>query len=313
VGLLDAALDRSVVFSFDATGFRWHARRFEADALLDDLRERVAVVTGANAGIGRATSAALARRGATVFLLCRDPVRGREAQDSLRNEAGHDRVHAVTLDVSDLDAVRRVTAALPTDRVDALVHNAGVLPAERRTTAQGHETTWATHVLGPLALTHGLASRLRAAPEGRVIFVSSGGMYTQRLDMQDLEWAARPYDGVVAYAQTKRMQVVLAEHLAARLREDGVTVHAMHPGWADTGSVRTALPRFHALTQRILRTPEQGADTVVFLAAARRLEPPTGGFWFDRGPAPTHMLARTRERPGDREALWARAAAEAGL
>lgn len=302
-----------MVFAFDASGFRRHARDFDDGDLADDLEDRVVVVTGANAGIGRATSAALARRGATVYLLCRDPGRGQEAQGSLRSEAGHDRVHALTLDVSDLDAVRRLAADFPTDRVDALVHNAGVLPDERRTTAQGHETTWATHVLGPLALTYGLRPKLRAAPEGRVIFVSSGGMYTQRLDLEDLEWEARPYDGVTAYAQTKRMQVVLAELLAERLRESGVTAHAMHPGWADTRSVRTSLPRFHKLTQRILRTPEQGADTVVFLAAAHHLDPATGGFWFDRRPAPTHMLARTRERPGDREAFWARAAEDAGL
>lgn len=312
MGLLSAALDRSIVFSFDATGYRRHAARFDEAALHDDLSDRVAVVTGANAGIGRATATALAKRGATVFLLCRNPQRGAQAQAALREAAGHERVFDVTLDVSDVEAVRRVAADLPADRVDVLVHNAGVLPDARQESAQGHEVTWATHVLGPVALTRGLEARLRMAPEGRVIFVSSGGMYTRQLDLRDLDWSARPYDGVIAYAQTKRMQVSLTGILADRLAGSGITVHAMHPGWADTRSVRSSLPRFHAVTQRILRTAEQGADTVVFLAAARALSPASGGFWFDREVAPTHMMRRTRPRPGDEEQLWARIEADLG-
>ena len=311
MSLWDAALDRSIVLSFDATGFARHARGFDPDALAPSLEGRVALVTGANAGIGRATAAALAGRGATVYLLCRDRGRGAEAQAALRSQAGHPRVHAVELDVSDLEAVRALPGRIPEPRVDVLVHNAGVLPAARAESLQGHEVTWATHVLGPLALTAGLHDRLRSAPEGRVIFVSSGGMYAQRLRLDDREWRARAYDGVAAYAQTKRMQVELTELLAARAA--GFTAHAMHPGWADTASVQASLPRFHRVTKRILRTAEQGADTVVFLAAARALDPATGGFWFDRRPAPTHLLSRTRARPGDPEALWTVALAEAGL
>jgi NAD(P)-dependent dehydrogenase (short-subunit alcohol dehydrogenase family) len=137
-----------------------------------------------------------------------------------------------------------------------------------------------------------------------VIFVSSGGMYTRRLDLSDLGWEQRPYDGVLAYAQTKRMQVVLAEQWAQALAGSGVTVHAMHPGWAETAGVRGSLPRFHALTRRVLRTPEQGADTIVWLAV-RRPAPPTGGFWFDRRARSTHYLPWTREAPADRDRLWA--------
>ncbi|MCB9649097.1 MAG: SDR family NAD(P)-dependent oxidoreductase [Deltaproteobacteria bacterium] len=313
MGLWDATLDRSVVFSFDATGFRRHARRFDEAALAPSLEGRVVLVTGANAGIGRAAAGELARRGATVYLLCRSIERGREAQDELRALVGHGRVRALQLDVSDLSAVRALPDQLPEARVDVLVHNAGVLPPARRESPQGYEETWATHILGPLALTAGLRPKLHAAPEGRVIFVSSGGMYTQRLDLTDLEWRERPYDGVTAYAQTKRMQVELTALLAERLAHTSVTVHAMHPGWADTRSVRESLPRFHKLTRRILRTAEEGADTVVFLSAARALAPRSGGFWFDRCPAPAHLMARTRARPGDAEALWQRALGDAGV
>jgi NAD(P)-dependent dehydrogenase (short-subunit alcohol dehydrogenase family) len=128
-------------------------------------------------------------------------------------------------------------------------------------------------------------------------------MYLQRLSLDDLAWERRRYDGVVAYAQTKRMQVVLARQWAMRLAGSGVEVHAMHPGWADTGSVRTSLPRFHRLMEPLLRDAEAGADTVVWLVVNPRLPGPSGSFWFDRTRRWTHLLPWTAEWPGRAERL----------
>jgi hypothetical protein len=129
-------------------------------------------------------------------------------------------------------------------------------------------------------------------------------MYTQRLSVDDACWCARPWDGVRAYAQTKRMQVVLARLLAGHWEGVGITCHAMHPGWADTPSVRTSLPRFWTITRPILRTPEQGADTVVWLAVARGAARRSGLFWFDRAPRSPHLLPFTRETEEERQRLW---------
>jgi hypothetical protein len=144
------------------------------------------------------------------------------------------------------------------------------------------------------------------------MFVASGGMYTQRLSLDDSEWQRRPYDGVAAYAQTKRMQVVLAELLAEELPRARITVSSMHPGWADTPAVRSSLPRFWKTMQRRLRTPAEGADTVIWLAASAAARGRSGRFWFDRRPRSTHLLPWTRESRADRDALLAlcRAAAE---
>jgi NAD(P)-dependent dehydrogenase (short-subunit alcohol dehydrogenase family) len=188
--------------------------------------------------------------------------------------------------------------------VDVLVHNAGVLPDDRIETADGNELTLATAVLGPLLLTQLLLPKLRAAGNARVIFVSSGGMYTQRLSLRDPQWRQRRFDGVEAYAQAKRMQVVLAEMLAERLADDGIAVNAMHPGWADTAAVRSSLPRFHSATKYILRSAEEGADTVLWLAASDAARDRTGLFWFDRRPRRTHFVSRSRETDSDRRALW---------
>jgi dehydrogenase/reductase SDR family member 12 len=308
----DTLLDASILYSFDRGGFLRHARSFVAGDLDVDLSGKVCLVTGANSGIGFETSQALAMRGATVWMLCRDRGRGRRAVERVRAATGSTHVHLALLDVADLDAVRRFARNFSAPRVDVLVHNAGVLPDRRMTSADGHEITLATHVLGPWALTRALQPQLCASRDARVMFVASGGMYTQRLSLDDSEWQRRPYDGVAAYAQTKRMQVVLAELLAEELPGARVTVSSMHPGWADTPAVRSSLPRFWKTMQRRLRTPAEGADTVIWLATSAAARGRSGLFWFDRRPRSTHLLPWTRESRADRDALLAlcRAAAE---
>jgi NAD(P)-dependent dehydrogenase (short-subunit alcohol dehydrogenase family) len=301
----DALLDASILFSFDRSGFERHARNFAARDLAVDLTGRVCVVTGANSGIGFQASLALAGCGATVWMACRNQARGRRAVAAVRRATGSTAVHLAIVDVADLESVRRFADGFSAGVLDVLVHNAGVLPDRRTTTPQGHEVTLATHVLGPWLLTRALLPRLRASRDARVVFVSSGGMYSQRLTLDDHQWQRRPYDGVAAYAQTKRMQVVLAELLASELRGTHVTVSAMHPGWADTPAVRSSLPSFWQLMRDRLRNPAQGADTVIWLAVSPAARGRSGLFWFDRQPRPTHLLPWTRERAADRRALLA--------
>jgi dehydrogenase/reductase SDR family member 12 len=236
-------------------------------------------------------------------MLCRNRQRGLAAVREVRARTGSRRVRLGVVDVSDAASIRRFVRSLAAPVVDVVVHNAGVLPDERTESAGGHELTFATHVLGPWLLTRLLLPRLRKSRDARVVFVASGGMYTQALSLRDWQWRARPYDGVVAYAQTKRMQVVLAELLAAEFNDSGICVNAMHPGWADTPAVRTSLPRFWNLMRRVLRTPAEGADTVVWLAASPAARGQTGHFWFDRQPRSTHLLPWTRETPQQRLAL----------
>jgi dehydrogenase/reductase SDR family protein 12 len=309
--ILDTVLDRTILFSFDRSGFLRHASRFGPGDLDVDLTGRICVVTGANSGIGRAAATALAARDAEVWLLCRDLGRGEEAVASIRKTTGNERVQLAVVDVSHLAAVHAFVEGFAPARVDVLIHNAGVLPATRQENPEGLELTLATNVTGPFLLTHLLHAKLAAATGARVIFVSSGGMYAQRLSLDDLQWTQRPFDGVTAYAQTKRMQVVLTELLARRWARARIAVHAMHPGWADTPSVRSSIPRFWQLMRQRLRTPEQGADTIVWLAVTPRL--PSGRFWFDRAPQPTHLLPFTTERPRDRARLWRLCTRLAGL
>ena len=301
---LSRVVDPFIVSSFDRIGFRIHSLTFRAEDLDVDLSGRRCLVTGANSGIGYETALALADLGAEVVLLCRSRERGEAAAQQIREQTGNSRVFPELADLSDLGSIRAAAARLSLGPVDVLVHNAGVLPDERIETGDGLELTFATHVVGPCLLTRLLRGNLEKSSDARVIWVSSGGMYTRRLNLADPNWTRRDYDGVVAYAETKRAQVVLAERWAEELRGSSVIVNAMHPGWADTPSVKSSLPRFHRVMRHVLRTPAEGADTVVWLAACPRAREWTGRFFFDRKARGTHLLPFTRESEADRRALW---------
>jgi len=303
---LGRVVDPTIALSFDRTGFRIHSLAFRPDDLDVDLSGRRCLVTGANSGIGYESALALGDLGAEVVLLCRSLERGEAAAARIREQTGNARVSVKELDISRLASVRSAAARLRKRPVDVLIHNAGVLPDERIETEDGLELTFATHVVGPFLLTRLLRTALEKSSDARVIWVSSGGMYTRRLNPRDPNWKKREYDGVMAYAETKRAQVVLAELWAEELRGTSVVVNSMHPGWADTPSVKTSLPTFYRITRPLLRTPAEGADTAVWLAASLRAKQWTRCFFFDRAIRRTHLLPFTRESDEERSRLWKR-------
>ena len=312
-GLFDAILDKSILFSFDRGGFERHQKEFRAEDLEVDLAGRSLLITGANSGLGKATARALAGRGGEVWMLCRSAERGRRARDEIRQATGNPSVHLETVDLADPASIRRLAERFADRPVDVLVHNAGLLPLELETTAQGLELTFAVHVVGPLLLTRLLVPNLLRSADARVLLISSGGMYGARLDVARMLEPASPYDGVKAYALTKRAQVVLSELLADRLGPHGVACNAMHPGWAATPGVERSLPRFQRLLGNRLRTPDEGADTIVWLAASRQAGFPSGRFWFDRRQVDTHLVPWTREADEERRQLWSTACRLAGI
>lgn len=296
--MLDSFLDKSLV-GYTTVGYRLRPH----PPIDEDLSGRVAVVTGATSGLGRAAATELARLGATVIVVGRKAEKTERVTSEIRAETDNPDVRFELADLSSMAQIRALAARLEAP-IHLLVNNAGVLLPERTETAEGFEVTFATNLLGHFLLTNLLIEKLERP--ARIINVSSGGMYTQRIHVDDLQMKRGRYDGTVAYARTKRAQVILTELWAAKLRDRGVVVHAMHPGWADTPGVSESLPRFYTLTKPLLRTPEQGADTIVWLCASEQAGRSTGLFWHDRRPRPTHRMKRTRATTEEREALWSK-------
>jgi dehydrogenase/reductase SDR family protein 12 len=306
--LVDAVLEASVVGSFTRIGCRTRRRLFRWEPLGSlRLDGKFAIVTGATSGLGRTAAELLARQGAEVCIVGRDPDRTERARAEIAAAAGS----AVEADLADLSLLSE-TAALADrycgqhDRLDVLVLNAGALIHDYTVTPEGNEITVATHVLSQFLLTEALRPLLAASAPSRVIMVASGGMYTEPLDVGKLDPDPDSYDGTAAYARCKRAQVVLAEEWTRHLLDTGVTVNTMHPGWADTPGLRTALPGFSRALGRLLRTPEEGADTIAWLAAAPEVSAQSGLFFLDRRARPKHRLRRTRRPDETREAarLW---------
>lgn len=314
----DRVLDRTLLPGYSAIGFRLRRRTWAAnDPAPGALSGKSVLVTGAGAGLGEAAALGVARLGARTHLVVRSRERAAGAVGRITATLAAEGVAADLVvevcDVSDLTDVRRFGAELLErgEPIAVIVHNAGVLPAERTESVDGHELTVATHVLGPVLLTEVLRPLLRDHG-ARIIQVSSGGMYAQPLPVDDPEFTQGRYQGATAYARSKRMQVELAPILQARWAHDDITVHTMHPGWADTPGVALSLPLFRALTKPVLRDPAAGADTIVWLAATEPNQP-GGRFWHDRTERPTHYRKATRPSPRELDTFWAWSRDQLGL
>lgn len=307
--LLDATLEATVVPSFTKLGFLARCRVDDWDTTNDDLSGRVIVVTGATSGLGKCAAERLAGLGATVVVVGRSEDRNAATADELAETTGSNTVTHAACDTGDLDQVRELAERILSDhdRLDVLIHNAGALSAERQTSPDGLEMTVASQVVGPFLLTHLVLDRLSAAGRGRVLTMSSGGMYTASLTVSGLQMAPDDYQGSKQYALAKRAQVTLNEMWADRCGDRDIRFHAMHPGWADTPGVEASLPGFRKVMGPLLRSPEQGADTLVWLAADNGEPLATNGkFWLDRRTRSLHKLPTTKrsDTPERRAALW---------
>lgn len=312
---LDNFLEWTVILSYTRWGYALRRRSWHPDALNVDLSEKSYFITGANSGIGFETAKQLAQRGATVHMIARSEERGLAAQAELKSATGNDRIYLYLVDMSLMKEVNQFAEKFlkAFDQLDGLINNAGAMFSERELTEEGIERTFATNLLGSFLLTKHMTPLLEKSDDGRIIFVSSGGMYTQKLDVNDLQNDRMPYKPATAYAQTKRGQVMLAEMLAEKLKAKGIAVNSMHPGWVDTTALKRGMPRFHRLMKLGLRSLDQGADTIVWLAASKTGGQETGKFWFDRKARPTHKSKHTQNTPEEYDRFWNKCLRLSGL
>ncbi len=292
---LDWLRDASIFYAFDRTGFERHAER--RPAFQEPLRDAASqplmgLVTGGSRGIGQAAVERLRGLGHRVLTCGRSPGGGGDPD-------------YLALDTSDWGAVSRLADELPA--LDFLALNAGGMPERFETNAQGVEMQMASQLFGHFLLARNLVSLGKLKPGSRIVWMSSGGMYLKRLHLDHL-FENEHYSKVETYANVKRAQVVVNREMAEVPEFQGIDCLAMHPGWVDTAGIQAAIPGFWRLTRNRLRTPEQGADTLVWLVA----RPPaaelgggapglrSGALYFDRRETRAHLFPWTRERLTDR-------------
>ncbi|MFD0223161.1 oxidoreductase [Streptomyces hirsutus] len=285
---------------------------------IPDQGGRLAVVTGANSGLGRVAARELARAGARVVLACRSEARGRDALNLLRGEVPGAEAEVRRLDLGDLASVREFATALSGERVDLLLNNAGVMALPYGTTADGFETQFGVNHLGHFALTGLLLPALLAVPGARIVTVSSMTHVMANIDARDLN-SERRYRRWVAYARSKSANLLFTHELARRLAAHGseVVAAAAHPGYAAT-NLQTAGPRAEGrrIAERMMRlgnrivaqSAEAGALPLLYAATRPGVRPdafigPSFALW--RGaPAPSWRAPWTLDDAmGER--LWA--------
>src|SRR5262245_59096233 len=246
---------------------------------------KTCLITGANSGIGKVTATALAANGATVIMVCRDRARGEAARAEIRRATNSDKIELLIADLSEQRQIRQLAAEVKGrySALHVLVNNAGVWRDKREITADGIEATWALNHLAYFLLTEELIDLLKASAPARIVNVSSDYHFRGHLAFNDIQ-LSEGYGGGRAYGQSKLANVVFTYELARRLKGTGVTANCLHLGAVNTNFFNNVKGLFGILTsigRPFLRTPEKGAETVIWLATSPKVEGVTGKYFFN--------------------------------
>jgi NAD(P)-dependent dehydrogenase (short-subunit alcohol dehydrogenase family) len=254
------------------------------------MKGKVCFITGGTDGIGRAAAHDLAVQGARLLVHGRDPDKGSRAVEELKAATGNPAIEFVQADFSSLAEVRRLAAVVVerAPRLDVLINNAGGIFAKRLSSREGFEMTFAVNHLAPFLLTHLLLDTLKGAQPSRIVTTSSAAHRGAKLPFDDLQ-AARKYSAMGAYGTSKLANILFTRALAKRLKGTAVTATCLHPGFVRTGFGRgfdgsPVVRNMFRLISLFARTPEKGAETVVYLATSPQVQGASGGYYFDCKP-----------------------------
>lgn len=274
------------------------------------MNGKTCIVTGANSGIGLETARGLARAGAKVVLVCRNPEKGRAAMADIRGGLPGAQLDLLIADVSSLASVRALAAEIlgKYPRIDVLVNNAGTAYAKRGLSVDGIEMTVAGNHLGAFLLTLLLLDRLKASAPSRVVNVSSEAQRRAVLDMDDIQFERRKYSGIGAYGQSKVLMNACTFELARRLAGTGVTVNCLHPGvvatniWNSGGADQPLLFKMLVwILKPFMIDSKKGAEVTLYLATSPNAEKVTGEYFVKSKPAACNPIERD---PKVAAAIW---------
>jgi NAD(P)-dependent dehydrogenase (short-subunit alcohol dehydrogenase family) len=280
---------------------------WRADPLFPAMKGKICLVTGATAGIGKVTALELARMGATVVAVGRDPEKGKATVEEVKAGSGSSDVHLMLCDFSSQAAIRKLAAEYKGkfDRLDVLVNNAGAILGERKLTVDGIEATFATNHLGYFLLTNLLLDVIVASGPARIVSVASDAHRVGKIDFDDLQYERRSYSSMDVYGASKLANIVWSAELSRRLEGKNVTANSLHPGViaSSFGQSGGALLRFGMkVVGPFLLSPAKGAATTIHLASSPEVEGVTGQYFRKKKAVTPAKQARDPET-GKR--LWA--------
>ncbi len=270
------------------------------------MKDSVILITGGTNGIGKQAAFDLARMGGTIVITARDVAKGERVVGEIQTATGNDKIGLITGDLSRMADVVAMANAFKARhaRLDVLLNNAGAVFDSQIKTADGYEQTFALNHLSYFLLARELMDVLKASAPARIINVASGAHSGAKLNFDDLMNAQR-YSGMRAYGQSKLANIMFSYALARRLEGSGVTVNALHPGFVNTGFGHNggALMRIVVgLMQRVMALkPEQGAETMVYLASSSAAAGKSGLYWEKSKPIASNAASMVVE---DQEKLW---------
>ena len=260
----------------------------------------VVVVTGANSGMGKATSIEIARTGAAVVMVCRDKAKGKESVNEVRNLTGNALVELMVCDLGSRESIESFCTEFKKryKRLDVLVNNAGVILPGRHQTADGFELQFGVNHLGHFLLTNRLLDLMTASAPARIINVSSGAHKVGKIHFEDVN-LKKNYTVWRAYAQSKLANVLFTYEIADRLKGTGVTANCLHPGAVATAMGINRDSGFGTFITRMLKpffqTPEQGAKTAIYLATSQDVDGVTGKYFYKKKPLPSSKSSYDKE------------------
>ena len=252
------------------------------------MKDKIILITGANRGIGKETTRALAEKGATIIMACRNLEKAEPVREIIQTESKNPNIEVMKLDLASLKSVRNFTQEFKAryQQLNVLINNAGVFCMKREETEEGFELTIGVNHLGHFLLTYELLPILEKTPDARIINLSSNAHFSADLDLDDLHFKKRKYSGIKAYGSSRLATVFFTQELAERLKKKDITVNSLHPGHVDTNMWDLWGPEkkwyqsiINGMIKLFLISAEEGAQTSIYLASSNEVKGITGKYF----------------------------------
>ncbi len=276
------------------------------------MEGKICLITGANSGIGKETANSLAKMNATVVMLCRDKERGEEAQNEIIKETGNKNVDLFLCDLSSQKSIRKFVSEFKNkyQNLHVLINNAGVMLKNRKISVDGFEMNFAVHLLGPFLLTNLLLDTLKKSAPSRIINVASAAHKRAKINFEDPQSENKKYRLFSVYGISKLAEILFTYELSRKLEGTKITANAVHPGVVATNLGRDQSEFSQWFSRKFFKSPEEGAQTSIYLASSSEVEGITGKYFINKEPRES---SEESYNEGDAKRLWKVCVAMTGL